>query len=127
MAAREGAYDHVDVEPRWRSFAYERDSVVVRAHEPSDPTVAKARGVEKRSQIGFAILRVKAFGRGETSCTVCSVRERLAPQIVPYFTQRRPLRSHAFALDEDDRMVEIINAIQHREAADGKVTVGPEY
>ena len=118
---------HVDVEPRWRSFAYERDSVVVRAHEPSDPTVAKARGVEERSQIGFAILRLKAFGRGEASCTICPVRERLTPQILPYFTQRRPSWSDAFALHENDRMIEIIKAIQRREPADGKVTVGPEY
>jgi hypothetical protein len=127
LAALKRACDQVDVEPRRRSFVHKRYSVVVRAHEPSHPTVAKTPGIEERPQICFAILRLKPFGCREVPPTIRPVRKRRATQVLSNIFQRGPRWSDALALHQYDRVIEIIDAIQWRKSADRKVTIGPEH
>jgi hypothetical protein len=127
LAALKGACDQVDVEPRRRSFVHKRYSVVVRAHEPSHPTVAKTPRIEERPQICFAILRLKPFGCREVPRTICPVRKRRATQVLSNIFQRGPRWPNTLALHQHDRVIEIIDAIQRRKSAERKVTIGPEH
>jgi hypothetical protein len=41
--------------------------------------------------------------------------------------QRWPCRPHALSLQQYDRMIDIVEAIQRRESAESEVSIGPEH